>query len=151
MNIISVYRASNFFYCKKFIFISKLLNKIGFLIFNSHVPGSALIGNETKAAYGGMGIVIHGKSKIGSRVILGQGITIGRQLDPSGVPVIGNDVYISAGARILGDIKIGNNVIIGANSVVLKDIPDNSIVAGVPAKLIRTINEPIYNLLKNVY
>jgi serine O-acetyltransferase len=67
------------------------------------------------------------------------------------VPVIGNDVYISAGARLLGDIAVGNNVIIGANAVVVKDVPDNSIVAGVPAKLIRKIDQPIYELLKNIY
>ena len=84
-------------------------------------------------------------------MIIGQGVTIGRQLDPEGVPVIGNNVYISAGSRILGNIKIGNNVIIGANSVVIKDVPDNSIVAGVPAKIIKTIDVDIYDLLRNIY
>ena len=53
------------------------------------------------------------------------------------MPVIGDNVHISAGARILGPIRIGNNVIIGANAVVVKDVPDNCIVAGVPAKIIK--------------
>lgn len=151
MNSISMYRLSNKLYKRGFLKTSKLLNKIGFLIFNSHLPGSASIGKDTKAAYGGIGMVIHSNAIIGERVILGQGITIGRQLDPSGIPKIGNDVYISAGARILGDITIGNNVIVGANSVVIKDVPDNCIVAGIPAKVIRSIDTPIYDLLKNVY
>lgn len=151
MNLVSFYRASNFFHRKKLFLLSKLINKFGFLIFNSHLPGSATIGDGTKAAYGGVGLIVHAKAVIGSRVILGQGITIGRQLDPDGVPQIGDDVYISAGSRILGDIKIGSNVIIGANSVVLKDVPDNCVVAGAPAKIIRYIDVSIYDLLKNVY
>jgi serine O-acetyltransferase len=51
-------------------------------------------------------------------------------------PVIGDNVYIAAGSRVLGGIKIGNDVIIGANAVVIKDVPDNCIVAGIPAKVI---------------
>ena len=53
------------------------------------------------------------------------------------MPIIGDNVHISAGARILGPIKIGNNVIIGANAVVVKDVPDNCVVAGSPAKIIK--------------
>lgn len=49
---------------------------------------------------------------------------------------IGNNVFIGAGSRILGNVRVGNNVIIGADSLVNKDIPDNSVVAGVPAKFI---------------
>lgn len=72
-------------------------------------------------------------------------------MSPVGVPTIGDDVYISAGARLLGDITVGDNVIIGANSVVISDVPSNSIVAGVPARVIRTIDESVYDLLENVY
>lgn len=50
---------------------------------------------------------------------------------------VGNNVYISTGVTILGPVKIGNNVTIGAGAVVTKDIPDNAIVAGVPAKIIK--------------
>ena len=78
---------------------------------------------------------------------MGQSTTIGRSLDPEDFPTIGNNVYISAGARIIGKINVGNNVIIGANAVVNKDVPDNCIVAGVPARVIRNI----YKLLKNIY
>lgn len=52
-----------------------------------------------------------------------------------GVATIGNSVYIGPGVKIVGRINIGNNVAIGANAVVTKDIPDNAVVAGVPAKI----------------
>lgn len=51
--------------------------------------------------------------------------------------IIGDNCYIGVGAKIFGNVKIGNNVTIGANSVVTKDIPDNAVVGGVPAKIIR--------------
>lgn len=151
MNCIKIYKLANKLYKKRIPFLPWLLTKLGYILFNSHIPYTAQIGNQSKCAYGGIGVVIHSKAIIGDRVILGQGITIGRQLDPVGIPVIGDDVYISAGARILGDIKIGSNVIIGANAVVINDVPSNSIVAGVPARIIKSVEQPIYELLKNVY
>jgi serine O-acetyltransferase len=57
------------------------------------------------------------------------------------VPVIGNNVYIGPGARIIGNIIVGDNVIIGANAVVVKDVSPYSVVAGVPAKIIAYITE----------
>ena len=59
-------------------------------------------------------------------------------------------MYISAGARIVGNIHVGNNVIIGANAVVNRDVENNCIVAGVPAKVIRKLDVPIWDLLKNI-
>ncbi len=56
--------------------------------------------------------------------------------DTRGCPEIGDNVEIAPGAVILGNIKIGNNVAIGANSVVDKDIPDNAVAAGMPARVI---------------
>ena len=53
-----------------------------------------------------------------------------------GCPVIGNEVYIGPGAKIVGNVTIGNNVAIGANAVVTSDIPNNACVGGVPAKII---------------
>lgn len=55
----------------------------------------------------------------------------------------GDNVYVGTGTTILGPVTIGNNVIIAAGSVVVKDIPDNTIVAGVPAKVIRTIDKEV--------
>ena len=55
------------------------------------------------------------------------------------LPIIGNNVTLGANVTIIGDIKIGNNVVVGAGSVVVKDIPDNCVVAGNPAKVIKMI------------
>lgn len=151
MNAIYLYRVAHWLHSKSVPFLPLVIKYIIFLIYNSVVPPSAVIGAGSKFAYGGIGVVIHGRSIIGKRVIIGQNITIGRQLDPEGVPVIGDNVYISAGSRILGDIKIGNNVLIGANSVVIRDVPDNCFVAGAPARIIRTIDQDIYKMLKNIY
>jgi serine O-acetyltransferase len=79
-------------------------------------------------------IVVHPQSVIGNNVNLSQGITIG--LKGSGVPTIGNDVYLGPGAKVIGHIKIGNNAAIGANCVVTKDVQDNAIVVGVPGRVI---------------
>lgn len=59
----------------------------------------------------------------------------------NGLPVIGDNVSLGATVTIIGNVKIGNNVTIGAGSVVVKDIPDNCVVAGNPAKIIRYINQ----------
>lgn len=53
-----------------------------------------------------------------------------------GVPTIGDNVIIFAGAKIIGNVKIGNNTVIGANAVVTHNIPDNSVAVGIPAKVI---------------
>lgn len=56
-------------------------------------------------------------------------------------PIIGNNVYLGATVTIIGNVHIGNNVTIGAGSVVVKDVPDNCVVAGNPAKIIRCLTK----------
>jgi serine O-acetyltransferase len=74
---------------------------------------------------------------MGERCSLSQGVTIGVLGGPrEGVPRIGNDVYIGAGAKVLGDITIGDGAIIGANAVVLSDVPAGATAVGVPARVI---------------
>jgi len=77
-------------------------------------------------------------------VIIGQGITIGGRNGIKEVPVIEDNVFISAGARILGNVNIGHDSIIGTNAVVLRDIPPYSVVAGVPAKIIAKITKKTF-------
>lgn len=151
MNAIGLYRLANYCHRKNVPVVPFFCKALIFLVFNSVVPYTTVIGRGSRFAYGCIGVVLHGRATIGERVIIGQGVTVGRKLHPDGVPVIGNDVYISAGARILGDIVIGDNVIIGANSVVISDVPSNCIVAGAPARVVRAIDGSIYDLLKNIY
>lgn len=102
------------------------------------IPYQAKIGRESTFGYGGMGVVIHSKSIIGENCTICQQVTIGGGNSRfPGVPVIGNNVYIAKGSIVMGGITIGNNVTIGANAVVTKPVPDNAIVAGVPAKILR--------------
>jgi len=89
------------------------------------------------------GIIIHPKAILGINCSISQGVTIGVKapLETKSAPIIGNNVYIGAGAKILGGIKIGNNVIIGANAVVVSDVPSNVISGGIPAKIIKPLNK----------
>ena len=80
--------------------------------------------------------MIHAKAKIGKDVKIGQDVTIGGRLRVN-APVIGDRVHIAAGARCVGG-TIGSNVVVGANAVVTRDVPDNCVVAGVPARIIST-------------
>ena len=137
MNLIKFYRVANWLYRNKIPFLPKIIYYLQFLIYNSSVPPSVIIGKNTKFAYGGIGVVIHSRAIIGSDCIIGQGITIGGKSKNPNVPKIGNRVYIAAGARIIGDVIIGDDVMIGANSVVTKSVPSNTVVAGVPAKIIK--------------
>lgn len=138
MNVIHFYRFANFLYRKKIPLLPRLIYNIQFLLFNSIVPYTTKIGKGTYCSYGGVGVVIHARAVIGDGCVLGQGITIGGRSRIEEVPVIGDKVYIASGARVLGNVKIGDNAIIGANSVVIKDVPEGSVAAGVPARIIKT-------------
>ena len=84
------------------------------------------------------GIVINRASVIGKNCNISHGVTLaqGNRGQNTGAPTLGDNVYIAPGAKIVGAVKIGNNVAIGANCVVTKDIPDNSVVVGIPGRVI---------------
>lgn len=138
LNAIFFYRISRWCYLHHIPFLPKLITLIIFLIYNSKVPYQAEIGKGTLLGYGSIGVVIHSKAQIGCYCSIGQQVTIGGGNSRyPGLPVIGNHVRIHKGAIVFGGITIGDNVEIGANAVVNKPIPDNAIVAGVPAKILR--------------
>ena len=121
--------------------VSSLLDKLHCLLFGFFIPGSSTIGKNTKFGYGGLGVVVHKEARIGNNCLIGQNVTIGKDIGKNGVPEIGNGVYIGAGSVVFGNIAIGDNVIVGANSVVNRECFSNSVYAGVPAKYIRPIKE----------
>lgn len=132
--IMRLYRKANIAYkrgsYKKALFYQKIIR----FFFSAEIPASAEIGEGVDFLHGGLGCVIHAKCKIGKNTKIYQNVTIGG-LKNGGVPTIGNDVIIGAGAVILGGITIGDCCKIGANAVVLHDVPKGSTVVGIPAKL----------------
>jgi serine O-acetyltransferase len=64
-------------------------------------------------------------------------VVIGQNRSEENVPVIGDNVYFSPGAKVFGKIRIGNNTVIAPNSVVVKDVPDDCVVSGIPAERIK--------------
>lgn len=117
--LIHWYRLSHWLWKHYNPILPKLLWKVQYLLFNCSVPGSCTLMKGVKFAYGGIGVVIHARAVIGQNCMIGQGVTIGGKSGWYEVPII------------------GNNVIIGANAVVVKDVPDNCIVAGIPARIIK--------------
>jgi serine O-acetyltransferase len=117
--------------------VFSLLYKIAFkfiqIITGVELPCEAQIGRNFVIDHFG-GIIISGYAKFGDNCRIRNGVVVGlRRVEEPRAPVIGNNVDIGTGAKILGPITIGDNVAIGANAVVLCDVPDNSIAAGVPA------------------
>lgn len=145
MNGIKIYRLANYLYKKGVPFFPYFLQRLIYILFNAHIPYKATIGKGTLLGYGGMGIVIHTNVKIGKSCMILQQVTLGTAVsyfdmnEAHPVPIIEDNVYIGSGAKILGGITIGKGSVIGANSVVTKDIPENSLVLGIPGKVIRII------------
>ena len=135
----SIYRVSRMFFLMRIPFLPDILKAVIYMMSNSVIPYQAIIGPRTILAYRGIGVVIHSKSVIGSGCIIGQNVTIGRKRKRDEGPVVGDDVYLAAGCRVLGSVTIGSNSIIGANSVVISDVPPNSIVVGIPGRVVDSL------------
>ncbi len=117
--------------------ICRIMQKHYSYLFGIDIHPSTSIG---KGFYIGhfSGIVVSPLAIIGNNVNISHCVTIGMSSrgKNKGYPIIGDCVYIGPGAKIIGNIKIGNNVSIGANTVVTKDVPENSVVVGIPARVI---------------
>lgn len=99
---------------------------------NADIPLDTQIDGMPTFPHGLTGIFISSGAKIGKNCVIFHQVTIGSNTLPDsrgkGAPVIGDNVYIGCGAKIIGNVRIGNNVRIGANCVVTQDIPDNATV-----------------------
>ncbi|MEK5479892.1 hypothetical protein NYE70_23625 [Paenibacillus sp. FSL R5-0407] len=134
LNAERLYRYGREAYDNKDFETAKKCETLNRIVNNCVISSSCFLDSETRIAYGGVGVLIHPLTKMGKYGMIGTNVTIGA------APVIGNCVYISTGARLIGvGIKIGSYSVIGANAVVTKDVPPFSIVAGVPAKIVGTI------------
>lgn len=143
-NAIKKYRIARCFYVHHLTLLAKIIEGIIYICHNSFIPCTAEIGEGTVFAYKGIATVVHKRTKIGKNCVIGTNVTIGGGGGKScklnsdndsirrDVPVIGDNVYISTGAKVIGPIVIGNNVTIGANAVVVDDIPSNVVVGGCP-------------------
>lgn len=117
------------------IILAKIFSE---MLFGITISVGAKIGKRLIIEHSGA-IVIHGSAVLGDDCIIRQAVTIGNKNNdkPLEAPQIGDRVNIGAGAKILGAISIGNDVSIGANAVVLKNIPENSVAVGIPARIIK--------------
>ncbi|MBL8013006.1 MAG: serine acetyltransferase [Candidatus Omnitrophica bacterium] len=120
-------------------FAAFLLFKMVEITTGISIPSSAKIGKGFYVGHFG-GIVLHSDVVMGENCSIGPGVLIGtRGLGNKGVAVIGNNVYIGVGAKVLGKITIGNDVKIGANAVVVTNLPDGATAVGIPARIISKV------------
>ena len=130
-----LYYIMNRLYRHKVPVIPRLIMLLIRFLYGSFIPPQVTIGKNISFGHK-MGIVLHRGAVIGDNVKIRHQVTFG-----SGHAVIGNDVHIGAGAKIIGSVRIGNRAKIGANAVVVKDIPDDAIAVGIPARVIKIADE----------
>ena len=143
---------SNFFPKKIFYHIFRLYLKHLSFKFGIQIPATTKIGHGFLISHFGS-IVIHKEVVIGNNCNISQDVTIGisQRGQKIGIPVICENVYLGPGSKIFGNIRIGNNVAVGANCVVTKDIPDNSVVVGIPGRVISLSGSESYVKNLNYY
>lgn len=137
LDAMTLYNISRRLHEKKMNYLAKFIMLYNNRRHNSYIPYTAVIGQGSTFAYGGIGVVLHSNCIIGKNCMIGQGITIGGRGQHGGPPIIGDNVYIGPGVRLIGNFNVGDNSIIGANSVVIKEVPKNAVIAGVPARVIK--------------
>lgn len=135
------YRLAHKLYLKKHYFLARLISQRAARKTGIEIHPGATIGKGLFIDHGN-GVIIGETAIIGDNVTLYQGVTLGGTGKEQGKrhPTIGDNVMISAGAKVLGSFTVGSNSKIGAGSVVLSEVPPNSTVVGVPGRVVKRDN-----------
>ena len=142
------HQLAHFFSVAKFDLIARMISQSSRFLTGIEIHPKAKIGKNLFIDHG-MGVVIGETSEIGNNVTIYHGVTLGgispsidsdKQRDVKRHPTLKNNVVVGSGAQILGPVTVGENAKIGANAVVTKDVPDNAVMVGVPAKNVGTVS-----------
>ncbi len=140
------HKVANFFATAKFDLVARIISQFSRFLTGIEIHPKAKIGKNLFIDHG-MGVVIGETSEIGDNVTIYHMVTLGgispsinsdsqRQIKRH--PTLMNNVVIGSGAQILGPVIVGENAKVGANAVVTKDVPNNAIMIGIPAKNVGT-------------
>ncbi len=143
------HKIANFFAIAKFDLIARIISQFSRFLTGIEIHPKAKIGKNLFIDHG-MGVVIGETSDIGDNVTIYHMVTLGgispsinsdNQRETKRHPTLQDNVVIGSGAQVLGPITIGKNAKIGANAVVTKDVPENGVMVGIPAKNVGTATE----------
>lgn len=139
--VMTHYRLAHKLYLRGHYFLARYISQRAVRKTGIEIHPGARIGKGFFIDHGN-GVIIGETTVIGDNVTLYQGVTLGGTGKEHGKrhPTVGNNVMISAGAKVLGSFTIGDNSKIGAGSVVLSEVPPNSTVVGVPGRVVRRNN-----------
>ena len=142
VHAIIFHRISHWLWTHNLRFLARLNSQIARHCTGVEIHPGAQIGRRFVIDHG-MGIVIGETAEIGDDVLLYHGVTLGGTGKDQGKrhPTIGNNVMISAGAKVLGPFRVGDNSRIASNAVVLTEVPDNATAVGIPARIVRIAGE----------
>ena len=144
------HRIANFFCIAKFDLIARVISQFSRFLTGVEIHPKAKIGKNLFIDHG-MGVVIGETSEIKDNVTIYHMVTLGGispsinsddQRNVKRHPTLEDDVVVGSGAQVLGPVTIGKNAKIGANAVVTKNVPENAVMIGIPAKNINTKAEP---------
>ena len=150
---IRAYRRAHKAYLKGHYFRARMISQRAAKKTGIEIHPGATIGKRFVIDHG-HGVVIGETAEIGDDVLVYQGVTLGGTGKDTGKrhPTIGNNVMISAGAKVLGPLTVGDNSRIAAGAVVLDNVPANSTVVGVPARVVKQDGKKVYcNLLDQIH
>lgn len=136
--ISTIYRMEHWLYNHHLNVIAQMLRGLVRIIFSADVPPQMQIGKGTVFPHDALGCVFHPDVKIGKNCKILHGVTMGGRAGHKGLPIIGDNVVIGTHAQLIGNVKIGNNSIVGAGAIVTHDVPDNVVVVGNPARILKS-------------